>query len=505
MNKLKIIINLIVFIFFVSFSFASEKIFYEDCEDRNFSQYFLEKNYGSAYADYWQELRTEMSRSSLSPHGGDYCMSYDPFATGNPHANVGLGDVRYGNTTNFDLSSYHNRYWYFRWYQRWEKGIRWRSSCENKLIYINWHRRADFLFKLQKYGSDKLNVLIRDAKDALVYSRWLTHSGGNLDDMEWHKIEIYVDVGTTGDKNGRFWVNVDDLELIHQTGVTFNSIIHSNPIHCITGWPSNISGGCSGPGQTWLDDLEIWTGLPTETSEGSIKLGTISNDTTENGGTATFTAKLDSQPTADVVLGFASSDETEGIVSSSSITFGTTDWNQNKTVTVRGVNDHIADGDQTFNINIVSSSSDNNYNNIDIEDIQVVNIDNDSPGFSIGPISGNTTENGGKATFTIKLNSQPMDSVTIALTSSDETEGSVSPASLAFGSSNWNTARVVTVTGVNDNIPDGDQAYTVILGPVTSNDSDYNELNSREVNVVNVENSNTTDGALPWLQPLLLD
>ena len=405
MNKLKIIINLIVFIFFINFSFAAERIFYEDCEDRNFSQYFLEKHYGSAYGAFWQELLTEISQSTVFPHGGEYCMTYDPFATKNPHSNVGLGDVQYGNTSNFDLSSYHNRYWYFKWYQRWEKGIEWNNDCENKLIYINWHKRADFLFKLQKYRSGKLNVLIRDSKDALVYCRGLTHSGGNLDDMEWHKIEVYIDAGTTGDKNGCFWVNIDDLELIHQTGVTFNSIIHSNPIHCLTGWPSNISGGCSGPGQTWLDDLEIWTGLPAETPEEtpeeSIKFEIIWNNTTENGGTATFTAKLDSP----------GSDETEDILSSSSITFGTTDWNQNKTVTVGGVDDHTADGDQMFNFNIVFSSDDNN----NIEDIQVVNIDNDSPGFSIGPISRNTTENGGKAAFTMKLNSKPMDSMTIAL------------------------------------------------------------------------------------------
>jgi hypothetical protein len=37
--------------------------------------------------------------------------------------------------------------------------------------------------------------------------------------------------------------------------------------------------------------------------------------------------------------------------------------------------------------------------------------------------------------------------VTIALTSSDTTEGTVSPASLTFTPGNWNVAQTVTVTG----------------------------------------------------------
>ena len=43
-----------------------------------------------------------------------------------------------------------------------------------------------------------------------------------------------------------------------------------------------------------------------------------------------------------------------------------------------------------------------------------------------------TTEGGGTASFTVVLNTQPTASVTIALSSSDTTEGTVSPASLTF-------------------------------------------------------------------------
>ena len=52
-----------------------------------------------------------------------------------------------------------------------------------------------------------------------------------------------------------------------------------------------------------------------------------------------------------------------------------------------------------------------------------------------------TTEAGGTATFTVVLNTQPTANVTIGLSSSDTTEGTVSPASLTFTTANWSSAR----------------------------------------------------------------
>ena len=79
-----------------------------------------------------------------------------------------------------------------------------------------------------------------------------------------------------------------------------------------------------------------------------------------------------------------------------------------------------------------------------------------------------TTEAGGTATFTIVLASQPTADVTIALSSSDPTEGTVSPASVGFTGvvkftgANWNTPLTITVTGVDDVVDDGDVAYTIV-------------------------------------------
>ncbi len=100
-----------------------------------------------------------------------------------------------------------------------------------------------------------------------------------------------------------------------------------------------------------------------------------------------------------------------------------------------------------------------------------------------------TTEDGGTATFTVRLNSQPNANVTIGLSSSDTTEGTVSPSSLTFTSANWSTAQTVTVTGVADAIVDGDVAYTIVTAPASSNDPGYNGLDPADVSVTNQDTS----------------
>ena len=90
-----------------------------------------------------------------------------------------------------------------------------------------------------------------------------------------------------------------------------------------------------------------------------------------------------------------------------------------------------------------------------------------------------TTEAGGTATFTVVLNTQPTADVTIALSSSDTTEGTVSPASLTFTTANWNVAQTVTVTGVDDAVDDGDVVYTIVTAPATSTDPNYTGVECR--------------------------
>ena len=99
---------------------------------------------------------------------------------------------------------------------------------------------------------------------------------------------------------------------------------------------------------------------------------------TEAGGAATFIVVLDTQPTASVTIGLSSDDTGEGTVSPSTLTFSTGNWSTAQTVTVTGVDDAVADGNQSYTIvTAAAASSDTSYSGLNASDVSVTNSDND--------------------------------------------------------------------------------------------------------------------------------
>ena len=113
---------------------------------------------------------------------------------------------------------------------------------------------------------------------------------------------------------------------------------------------------------------------------------------------------------------------------------------------------------------------------------------NNAPGVSVSAISGSTNESGGSATFNVVLNTAPAADVTISITSSKLTEGTVSTSLLTFTSLNWSVAQTVTVTGADDSVLDGTVTYSIVTGATTSADASYSGLNVADVSVNNFDN-----------------
>jgi hypothetical protein len=88
----------------------------------------------------------------------------------------------------------------------------------------------------------------------------------------------------------------------------------------------------------------------------------------------------------------------------------------------------------------------------------------------------------------VKLERRPTSNVTIALESSDPTEGTVSPVTLTFTPIDWATNQAVTITGVDDAEVDGNVAYSIILKPAVSNDTSYSGKVGPQVSVTNTDN-----------------
>jgi hypothetical protein len=108
-------------------------------------------------------------------------------------------------------------------------------------------------------------------------------------------------------------------------------------------------------------------------------IGAISGNTDETGTTQTFTVKLNSPPTANVIINLVSVDTNEVIIqSAATLTFTPANWNTNQTVTVKGVDEGNLDGDQSVLIQLqAATSADPSYNGLDPADVTVINLDND--------------------------------------------------------------------------------------------------------------------------------
>ena len=251
---------------------------------------------------------------------------------------------------------------------------------------------------------------------------------------------------------------------------------------------------------------------PTGTS--GLTAGELGLTTTETGGTATFTVVLNIWPTAAVTLSISSSDVTEGTVAPQSLTFTATNWNIPQTVTITGVDDDIDDGDQDYKIVLAATSDQPDYNGINLPEVLVTNRDDDAAGITVTPILGlirsqsgivsltkttataispdsrlATTERGHVVSFTVVLNSQPAAAVNLSISSSDITEGTGTPQSLTFtpNPTSWDTPQMVTVTGLPDDLNDGDQSYTVTISPVASADLKYKDIDPKEVLLTNLD------------------
>jgi hypothetical protein len=124
------------------------------------------------------------------------------------------------------------------------------------------------------------------------------------------------------------------------------------------------------------------------------------------------------------------------------------------------------------------------------------------PAVTVTPSSGlTTTEAGGTATFTVVLASPPTADVSIALLSSDTTEGTVGATPLTFTASTWDTAQTVTITGVDDSLDDGDIGYTITTA-ASSSDASYSGIAVADVSVTNIDDDEQQ--LIPVFLPLLI-
>ena len=176
------------------------------------------------------------------------------------------------------------------------------------------------------------------------------------------------------------------------------------------------------------------------------------------GSNAKYTVVLDTQPSADVTIAvsFASSSDEDITVDKTSLTFTTDNWDAAQEITVSAEEDDDAlNGVAT----IEHSASGADYGNVSVSSVTATEADNDTAGVTVTPTALTVTE-GSNAKYTVVLDTQPSDDVTIAVSfaSGSDEDITVDKTSLTFTPDNWSMAQEVTVTAAVDNDIEDDAA-----------------------------------------------
>ena len=169
---------------------------------------------------------------------------------------------------------------------------------------------------------------------------------------------------------------------------------------------------------------------------------------------ASYTVKLATQPSAEITVAISGHTGTDLSLDKASLTFTTGNWDTAQTVTVKAVHDDDGMDDSET---LTHTAAGGEYASV-TADLPVTVVDDDR-GIVLSPTSlevdeGDTTG----ATYTVKLETQPSENVTVTVTGHSGTDLSLDKASLTFTTGNWDTAQTVTVTAEQDDDGSDDTA-----------------------------------------------
>ncbi len=213
--------------------------------------------------------------------------------------------------------------------------------------------------------------------------------------------------------------------------------------------------------------------------EGAIVSG--SDLLVREGSWRTYTVRLATRPSADVTIALHPHNDGSRSVhvqwdgGQSEATFTPSNWNTPQTVHVWGNHDHDyryvhGQGWQKRVVNDVQhvyhvmTSDDPDYWDQEVLTARVT----DDDGLSLSAPSLTVSE-GGTATFTVRLITQPTASVNVSFAAAGDESVTVSPGSLTFTSANHSTAQTVTVSAA----PDADTADGTATVTMTANGGNY--------------------------------
>ena len=172
-----------------------------------------------------------------------------------------------------------------------------------------------------------------------------------------------------------------------------------------------------------------------------------------------YTVRLATEPAATVTVTVGSGDravtvDSGGTPYTKMLTFGTLTWSTAQTVTATAVDDVDASDER---VTIAHSASGGDYRGVSAN-LVATTVDDDAPGLLLVTTALVTSgvPEGGTATYTVRLATEPSGTVTVTATATGDAEVDMDggqagrQSTLRFDATNWNVAREATVRGLAD-------------------------------------------------------
>ncbi len=223
-----------------------------------------------------------------------------------------------------------------------------------------------------------------------------------------------------------------------------------------------VSGGDYGDNNVTGADLAVTVG-DNETASTAVALTVnptaVAEEATAT--TVTVTGTLDGAPRADVttvtvLVGATDDAAAEGTdyatVADLTLTIPAGQTTSTADFTLTPTDDDIDEDDETLTVTGTTTAE-----GLTVTVTTVTLTDDDTRGVTISTDSLTVTE-GGNATYTVVLASEPSDDVTIAITGTTDTDLTLSETTLTFTASNWETVQPVTVSAAEDDDAEHDTA-----------------------------------------------
>ncbi|WP_025770507.1 hypothetical protein [Thioalkalivibrio sp. HK1] len=202
--------------------------------------------------------------------------------------------------------------------------------------------------------------------------------------------------------------------------------------------------------------------------DGSIDLSDEAVELIEGTKNGSFTVALGAPPASSATISITSDDPGAVKVSPATLTFSSSNHSTAQTVNLISVSDSDS-ADESVAIEVSATAgyrASNATKSISVLDARTGPIIVSRPQETV------SVNEGGSATFTVRLGTKPNRNVSISLTKTND-DITLTPTSLTFTESNWDAQQTITVSASNDDDDTADESDTITLsatGGIISDD-----------------------------------